>query len=1304
MTTTEILTGIKNWVTGKLTLKQDVIDDLASIRSGAQAGSTSVQPADIVSYFDDAVYDSGTHRINFYHGQTIKAYIDASPFIVDGMVDDVRIENGYLVIDFNTASGKQDISIPLTDIFNPNNYYNKTQTDGMLAQKQDVIQDLATIRSGANAGATAVQPDAMSGAIDEVVQGLENGDLVPAMAETLAPWADQKAIATPDTYTDAVRTTGGDIPIETSAGSKLESIKPIAGSKWTAKLLFNGSYNMLNAAKWGAANSQPYVGGVVSNFVYFLVPELTLGTFGTADENNGLLFTDSEGENVQPTSIYFKPLGATVPQSLTDGTSVSPTSVSYDGKTYKDYATSGAGWLIIPKSYYDNDVCAHIAWEDWYDKHVSLNEPTTNPEAVVGILMLEGLLALAHSDKYLRGVNEEVCDNIIFGDTSATVTHMVDEINVAANAWTNSATGESDSQGNALYRHSATVSGIKNGGAACVEGEDGGIPLTVNGTTVSYIDTNAAAPASTVFYEVASTSTTKAYTDSIFNGSNINQETGVLPINDCSIEAQVAMDGSANITVKYAKNIVDQVAINATVDVPQIKEQVEEHEERITELEDTAVRTGSYDASVAVGLADNFKGDTTIDAEFYKRKTGGTQSVGSGIAAIKEVRGKSLVWNQLLKEGYLVDMGLPSGTLWASRNIDITQEDGFAASPFQYECSFFSWGNVDGHNPISNSAFDYDWGDVNAQAPYYEGQVYGETDGNTLTGNIPVGEAFDAARANLGAPWRMPTSTEFGELFANIKYINADGTEVDTTKTDKRVTVNGVIGLYIESTINGARLFFSCSGYGNERSWGIRGSGGVYWSSSWGSARGSLSLFFTNGVVSPQSGNTRCNGFAVRPVLTHKLTPETDGKGHKFIQYGDNITDLTLMYGVGNEPASVSDFVKLYPLNRYTYNIGEVIPFAGQNLVTTGFNQWDEEWEIGNISPSTGIEGTSTTAIRSKNFNRCIPNAIYYCKCSNYVDIYACAIIFYDSNRQRVAGAWCCGNTIQAPVDAVYFKLSTNSSGTRYGATYNNDICINISNPDRNGTYEPYEKHTLPLDPSQWRDKNGDLVFPYGGMHGVGTAYDYAKVDADGYIRKAVRACGQIDMGSVVWRKETSSAFTAGYFFSSGVDNVLKSGTNVNDCIVPKYTFTVVISPTENTYGRYEKNLRIYDSSYTDAATFKSAMSGVMLTYVLENPVEVELATPVYAKYLVDKDGTEEITPANGTTPYTTMANLSILYAMDARGEIKNLPKNYLSKESAENMLNAMVSAGVIASYTMTYDAANARYQFTIVAPTQSNE
>ena len=214
----------------------------------------------------------------------------------------------------------------------------------------------------------------------------------------------------------------------------------------------------------------------------------------------------------------------------------------------------------------------------------------------------------------------------------------------------------------------------------------------------------------------------------------------------------------------------------------------------------------------------------------------------------------------------VVDMGLQSGVKWAGRDIDLTKPGGFCETPFIYEKSFFSWGNTEGHNPSSVSAFDYDWGGVNQAEPWYDGQVYGSTPGNTLTGNIAVGEDFDAARANLGAPWRMPTSAEYAELFANIRYINADGTEVDTTKTDKRVTVNGVVGLYLESTINGARLFFSCSGYGLGRSWNSRGSYGYYWSSTWLSARSARNLIFYSGGVSPQGDRNRYYGFAVRPV------------------------------------------------------------------------------------------------------------------------------------------------------------------------------------------------------------------------------------------------------------------------------------------------------------------------------------------------------------------------------------------------------------------------------------------------------
>lgn len=992
-------------------------------------------------------------------------------------------------------------------------------------------------------------------AIDEIKEDytkkedLENGNVIPALAYNLEAWANQKAIATPDTYIDAVRTTGGDIPIETSAGSKLESIKPVAGSKWTAKMLFNGSYNMLHAVTWGHANNQPFVGDWGGDFVYFLVSKLTLGTFGTADENNGLLFTDYEGANVQPTTVYYKPLSATVPQSLTDGTSITPTNVSYDGKTYKVYETPDAGWIIIPRSYYDSDICAHISWEDWYDKYVSLDEPETNPEATVGALILEGLLALAHSNKYLLGINEEVCDNVVFGETSATITHMVDELEIAANAWTNSATGESDSQGNTLYRHSATVSGIKNGGAACIEGVDGGIPLTVNGTTVSYIDTNATVTdAQTVFYQIPTTAVVeKAYSDAIFNGSNINQETGVLPINDCSIEAQVAMDGTSNITVKYAKNIVDQVAINAATDVPELQKQVEKHEERITELEDTAVRTNSYDASVAVGLADNFKGDTIVEAEFYKRKTGGTTSVGSGIAAIKEVKGKSIVWNQLVRNGNFAQGGnTPAG--WGGyQSCDNSNEDYITFSAGSGNVHSYTAKHVSGHK-------------------YY-----------------------------IRFKWRVKNSNAFCVLLNAVSSLIKGS--VDNWVEDKQI---------ITAT---------------------NSSQGAY---------GSI------GFV-PQTN----------------YTIDIDKK------IGVTFIDLTLMFGAGNEPATVAEFEKIFPLNYYDYNAGEVISFAGQNLTTTGKNQYNpatgkanllggQTYQIGGTYTSATIDGVAVTL---------------------------------DSN-----------NCFTPTKDCVLDVTGGNDTDTFVGL-YNGET----------NTYEPYEKRTLPLDPSQWRDKQGNLVFPYGGMHGVSAAYDYAKVDADGYIRKAVRCFGQVDLGTLSW-----GMFSGTHIFYAALEDTPYNNNNGNNKgICTKYSaesarynelsnkaFTLGSGDVYNDKG----SIIIRDDSYSDATAFKTAMQGVPLIYILKIPVEIELATPVYAKYLVDKDGTEEITPANGTVPYTTMANLSILYAMDARGEVKNLPKNYLSKESAENMLNAMVTAGIIASYTMTWDSINNRYAFVITAPVEPEE
>lgn len=199
-------------------------------------------------------------------------------------------------------------------------------------------------------------------------------------------------------------------------------------------------------------------------------------------------------------------------------------------------------------------------------------------------------------------------------------------------------------------------------------------------------------------------------------------------------------------------------------------------------------------------------------------------------------------------------------------NIDAQQERGFAESPFQYDGSFVSWGNVEPHSPNSDNTFDdYNWGGVNAQEPWYDGQVYGSTPGSELMTNLDI--AHDVANLICGEKWRMPSKTEFMELIDNCDFVEDDGiTVIDAGTTDKRVTVNGVLGIYLKSKINGNLLFFACSGYGSGTSWNNRGSVGHYWSSSFNSARSAYNLGFNSGGVSPQGNYNRYSGFPVRPV------------------------------------------------------------------------------------------------------------------------------------------------------------------------------------------------------------------------------------------------------------------------------------------------------------------------------------------------------------------------------------------------------------------------------------------------------
>ena len=177
-----------------------------------------------------------------------------------------------------------------------------------------------------------------------------------------------------------------------------------------------------------------------------------------------------------------------------------------------------------------------------------------------------------------------------------------------------------------------------------------------------------------------------------------------------------------------------------------------------------------------------------------------------------------------------VDLALPSGLLWCEHNVG-------ASTPYEHGL-YFSWGNVEGHAEGSG----YDFSDA----------VYAQTAGAALTGNIAVGNTYDMARHNMGAPSRLPTSGEFQELYNNC----------DSEWTDE----DGVAGRRFTSRINGNSIFFPAAGNFNGTTLYGRGTNGNYWSSTWHSETSARYMSFNSTGVTPQLNYNRRCGFTVRAV------------------------------------------------------------------------------------------------------------------------------------------------------------------------------------------------------------------------------------------------------------------------------------------------------------------------------------------------------------------------------------------------------------------------------------------------------
>ena len=194
------------------------------------------------------------------------------------------------------------------------------------------------------------------------------------------------------------------------------------------------------------------------------------------------------------------------------------------------------------------------------------------------------------------------------------------------------------------------------------------------------------------------------------------------------------------------------------------------------------------------------------------------------------------------------------GVKWATKNVG-------AESITDYG-QYFSWGGINGFTAaqVSGGCHSFSWEDYEygngTSSPGATGMSkYNSTDGKTILESVD-----DAATANMGSGWRMPTKDEYAAL-------SAATTNAWTSITVDNVTVRG--RMFTDKTDSSKTLFFPACGqcYGG-RDVGV-GSSGCYRSSSLYSSnvQNAYFLYFDSSSVAWQNYYSRFYGYSVRGVV-----------------------------------------------------------------------------------------------------------------------------------------------------------------------------------------------------------------------------------------------------------------------------------------------------------------------------------------------------------------------------------------------------------------------------------------------------
>ena len=317
-----------------------------------------------------------------------------------------------------------------------------------------------------------------------------------------------------------------------------------------------------------------------------------------------------------------------------------------------------------------------------------------------------------------------------------------------------------------------------------------------------------------------------------------------------------------------------------------------------------------------------------------------------------------------------VDLGLPSGNLWAKCNIGANTEEEVGL--------YFQWGDTQGYTAEQVGHGEglkaFKWVDYKFSI---DGSSIDFSKYNASDSKNVLDPEDDAAHVNMSGSWRMPTFEEFKELCLNtdIYLVPTEGEEIQGTAEELSGGVTIAWASQAEGTLNGVKfykkgdkqtyMFVPADGVVGEGYMQDVGQVGALWSSSLGSPGVHRAWRFHFSVRGGGvSYGFRYHGYPVRGVLSNNIE---NSKG--IIIEGKTESDLLNAAGGTVTVQSILDQVPEPDLSPLQDAIGDNT-YEGSNYLTKETNLTDAvvqlDEEIKATNDNLALEHANAEAIYAK--------------------------------------------------------------------------------------------------------------------------------------------------------------------------------------------------------------------------------------------------------------------------------------------------------------------------------------------------